>query len=318
MRILVTYGSKRHATEGIARVIGDALTDAGHAVDVRPPRGIESLAAWDAVVIGGALYADRWHRDARRFVERHLDELEQMPVWFFSSGPLGDAHQAPGIPPTKQVARLMARVGARGHVTFGGALDREPGGLIAGAMARNGMGGDWRDMDAVQRWAGEVARSLDGIAPRLRPSPVPQRRLRWALALLALFVGLTAMAGGLELILWPQGAGWSGLEVSILAHTPFEDFVIPGVLLLVCVGLLNTSAGVLTARRHRWGERLGVLAGAVMLGWITIEMMLLRTFHPLHVLYFGLGGATLLVGWTLLRRRQAARTARVGWLAWWV
>ena len=42
------------------------------------------------MIVGGALYAFRWHKDARRFVKRHADELAGRPTYFFSSGPLDD------------------------------------------------------------------------------------------------------------------------------------------------------------------------------------------------------------------------------------
>jgi len=68
MRVLVAYGSKRGATEGLARAVGEGLVDAGHTVNVVSASEVEGLESWDAVVVGGALYAWFWQRDARRFV----------------------------------------------------------------------------------------------------------------------------------------------------------------------------------------------------------------------------------------------------------
>ena len=124
MRVLVAYESKlagTAGTAGIAELVGQALTDAGFQADVRPVSEVDRIEAYDAVLIGGALYSGHWHREARRFVKREASALRTRPVWLFSSGPLnGSAAEA--IPPVPQVEQLLERIGARGHVTFGGRL----------------------------------------------------------------------------------------------------------------------------------------------------------------------------------------------------
>ena len=159
MRVLVAYGSKRGGTEGIARMIGSALTDAGIDAEVRPARDVRSVAVCDAVVVGGALYAFRWHRDARRFVKRHHSELRRLPVWLFSSGPLDDSARTREIPPVKQVDRLIGLIGARGHATFGGRLGADAKGFPASAMAKKNAG-DWRDEARIREWARGIADEL--------------------------------------------------------------------------------------------------------------------------------------------------------------
>jgi menaquinone-dependent protoporphyrinogen oxidase len=81
-------------------------------------RDVRDLAGVDAVIVAGALYANRWHRDARRFVRQSGAALRKLPVWLVSSGPLDDSAEQHDIPPTSQVRKLAARVGARGHVTL--------------------------------------------------------------------------------------------------------------------------------------------------------------------------------------------------------
>jgi hypothetical protein len=52
--------------------------------------------------------------------------------------------------------------------------------------------------------------------------------------------GVTATWGGIELAGWPAGDA-PGLQVplSVLEHTPFRDFFVPGLLLLCFVGISN-------------------------------------------------------------------------------
>lgn len=310
MRILVTYGSKHGGTKGIAEVVGAELREAGHEVDVRVPRGIESLEDWDAVVVGGALYAARWYRKARRFVQRHADELREMPVWFFSSGPLDFSASEETIPATPQVRGLMDTVGARGHATFGGRLASDRSGFIAKAMIRNGKGGDFRRNGEIEDWARGVAGELETVRVAPRAKHAAARRLRWGRSLLAtglLFVGLTALAGGAEMILWPKDNP-IGLPLEVLEHTGFGSFLIPGLLLFVFVGLLNTYAGIATIRRTpRSGSWAFIGAGAITV-WIVVQMILMQTVGWLHILYLGVGVVLLpLALWHAFRRRAAVR-----------
>lgn len=159
MRALVTYGSKRGGTAELAEMLAAGLRSRFLEADVIPAAFVDSLDGYDVVIVGGALYADRWHRDARRFVRRHRDALRSRQVWLFSSGPLGDAYQSPDIPPVRQVAALARQVGARGHVTCGGRLDAGATGLVAHGLAAT-MAGDWRDPAAIDRWAAGIVGQL--------------------------------------------------------------------------------------------------------------------------------------------------------------
>jgi menaquinone-dependent protoporphyrinogen oxidase len=160
MRALVTYGSKLGGTAELARMVGSALARHGISVDVRSAATAPLPGGYGAVVVGGALYNGRWHRDARVYVRRHRDELRRVPVWLFSSGPLGDTGlDAEEVAPTNQVRALGRQIGARGHETFGGRLDPDAPGLLARAMARS-QAGDWHDRDQVERWADEIAAAL--------------------------------------------------------------------------------------------------------------------------------------------------------------
>lgn len=169
MRVLVTYGSKRGGTEGIARQVAEVLRAEGLDAEVLPPGDIEDVSAYDAVIVGGALYANRWYRAARRFVHRHVYELRELPVWFFSSGPLDDSALEGNLPPTAQVRALMEQVHALGHMTFGGRLEPDAKGFIARAMARQ-HSGDWRNTEHIRRWARSIAEELQ---PGQEESPAP-------------------------------------------------------------------------------------------------------------------------------------------------
>ncbi|HVX20159.1 MAG TPA: flavodoxin domain-containing protein [Acidimicrobiales bacterium] len=167
MTVLVAYGSKRGGTEGLAKMVGAALREEGFAADVRPARRVGDISGYQAVIVGGALYALRWHRDARRFVRRHAAELWARPTYLFSSGPLDDSARSGDIPPVKGVRAAMDRIGATGHMTFGGRLTPDAKGFPAKAMAKKNAG-DWRDEGHVREWVHTIAATLR--APATRPA----------------------------------------------------------------------------------------------------------------------------------------------------
>jgi menaquinone-dependent protoporphyrinogen oxidase len=155
MKVLVAYGSKRQGTAGIGDVIASELRKRGVRTDLARARDVPAVDDYDGVVVGGAVYVTRWHRDARRFVKRFKRQLRARPVFFFSSGPLDGSASEEDIPPTRQVRHLMARVGAREHRTFGGRLLPDAKGVAASAMTRDHTG-DWRDEEDERRWADHV------------------------------------------------------------------------------------------------------------------------------------------------------------------
>lgn len=162
MRVLVVHGSKMGGTAGIAEKLGEALSGEGFETTISPADSAPSPDNFDAVLVGGALYASRWHRAARRYVRRNRRALKERPVWLFSSGPLDDTATETDIAPTKQVTGLVELIGAQGHITFGGRLPADARGFPASAMAKE-HAGDWRDEQHIRSWA-------SGIADELRTS----------------------------------------------------------------------------------------------------------------------------------------------------
>jgi menaquinone-dependent protoporphyrinogen oxidase len=158
VRILIVYGSRRDGTRGLAVLIAAALAERGLQTRVRLAGPLIELDEVDAVIVAGALYLGRWHRDAVRFVRHHARMLRRLPLWLVSSDTVeeisvGGHHQV------RQVARLAASVGARGQVTFGGHARLDPHGPLAGAMV-GALAGNDRDPAAVRHWAATVAAEL--------------------------------------------------------------------------------------------------------------------------------------------------------------
>ncbi|MET8471796.1 flavodoxin domain-containing protein [Streptomyces sp. NPDC006422] len=160
-RVLIVHATKNGSTAEIAEHIGEVLTKAACAVTVRPASDTRTrVDDHDAVVIGGGLYAGRWHRNARGFARRNARALRGMPVWLFSSGPLDASAAERDIPAVPGVRRIADRIDARGHITFGGRLDENARGRMARMIVNSGKGGDFRDFAQITAWAEGIAREL--------------------------------------------------------------------------------------------------------------------------------------------------------------
>jgi menaquinone-dependent protoporphyrinogen oxidase len=205
MRVLVSWGSKRGGTEGIAQTIGAALRQNGIDAVLLPAREVRDIEGFDAAIIGGALYANRWHGEAARLVSSRIESLRRIPVWLFSSGPLDRSADSGGIAPCRTVAVLMDRLGACGHVTFGGRLAADAKGFPASAMAKK-QSGDWRNPTRIAAWAAEIAKAL----PTARPRPVKEPRggSIWRLAAHAV-AGWALCAALMAALLETVSAGWA-------------------------------------------------------------------------------------------------------------
>jgi menaquinone-dependent protoporphyrinogen oxidase len=160
--ILVTYASKHGATEGIAQRIAARLAAGGRAAEARSVAEVTDLVGADAVILGSAVYAGSWMKEAAEFARRHAEELTRVPVWLFSSGPLGEDIEDTEEQP-RQLPDLRDRLHPRGHRVFFGALDRDALGFAERMIVKavKAPDGDFRDWDAIDAYADEIAASLD-------------------------------------------------------------------------------------------------------------------------------------------------------------
>ncbi|MEV7686724.1 flavodoxin domain-containing protein [Streptomyces bungoensis] len=169
-RVLVAYGTTNGSTARIAETIAEVLRTQGLTAEARPAPSVADVEAYDAVIVGGALYAGRWQRHARRFVRRHRRALAARPLWCFSSGPLDTSAAERDIPPVPGVRRALDRLDAAGHVTFGGCLQEGAEGRLARMILRDGRGGDFRDFPAIEAWAERIADELATALPARTPA----------------------------------------------------------------------------------------------------------------------------------------------------
>lgn len=157
--ILVAYATKSGSTGEIAEVIAEQIRHAAHEVTVLDAADVRSVEPYKAVVLGSALYAGRWRREAVKLLMRNEKLLARRPVWLFQSGPIGP-QQVPQRAPRK-VREIAARIGADEPATFGGRLTSETAvGFIAKKMAGSSLAGDFRNWDDIRLWAYLISERL--------------------------------------------------------------------------------------------------------------------------------------------------------------
>jgi menaquinone-dependent protoporphyrinogen oxidase len=149
--VLVAYATKHGSTGEVARFIGDLLGKHGWTVDTVPARDAPgAIAGYGLVILGGALYGGRWHRDAHRFLKHHRAELVHVPVAVFAMGP----RDATGEAFSRAEAQLGRALTRRGWLTpvatavFGG---------VDPPSRRADRHRDARDWTAIEAWADSVS-----------------------------------------------------------------------------------------------------------------------------------------------------------------
>jgi menaquinone-dependent protoporphyrinogen oxidase len=170
MLILVAYGSTYGATAELAEAVADELRARGFTADVVNAAAVTELDRYDAVVIGGSLYWDRWQPDARGLVERCALQLRELPVWFFSSGPTDGSAAGGSLAPVPEVQRLARSIDIAGHTTFGGLMTTAPNRLVRRFTPASRVG-DFRDRDQVTEWVTRIAKALRQRVADAVPQP---------------------------------------------------------------------------------------------------------------------------------------------------
>jgi len=157
-RILVAYATKLGSNREIAETIVGVLAAAGHDAEAHSVRDVRSLDGFDAVILGSALYAAHWQRDANRFVVRHRAALTERRLWLWSSGPIDARLAVANVPITAHAAEVTDGLGAIEHRTFGDRL--LPDADIDPQVLKTHQIGDFRPWADIHDWAQSIARQL--------------------------------------------------------------------------------------------------------------------------------------------------------------
>ncbi len=127
------------------------------------------------------------------------------------------------------------------------------------------------------------------------------RRLAICLGILQLFIGIGAVPAGLAMIIDPSGRSLT-MPLEMLANSPFSDFLIPGIFLLLINGIGSLIGGIASFLRNKLSGEIAIGLGIFLLGWILAQTVWMG-IHWLHIMYFILGAVELILG-LILRKKM--------------
>lgn len=123
------------------------------------------------------------------------------------------------------------------------------------------------------------------------------------------FLGIGALYGGGSLILYPSGETLK-MPLSLLEKSPFNDYLIPGIILFSVLGLVpyfliyalikKPSCKFLEIfnlyKDMYWAWTYSIYVAFALIIWIQIQMMFLQAVSWLHTFYILLAICIIIIG----------------------
>ncbi|HET7839190.1 MAG TPA: hypothetical protein VFL04_05480 [Rectinemataceae bacterium] len=111
--------------------------------------------------------------------------------------------------------------------------------------------------------------------------------LRTLVIALQVLVGANAIAGGWAALSNPRSP--FGIPVEALRRGPFQDFLIPGLALVLVLGLGHLASAAMTLFRARLFPYAIAVMGGVTVVWIFVQCYVMETVNPLQAAIFAVG-----------------------------
>lgn len=117
----------------------------------------------------------------------------------------------------------------------------------------------------------------------------------YILLLLILFQGLSGILGGVGLVLDPSGKSLQ-IPISWLDNSPFSDYLIPGIILLIILGVFPIVTLYRLWFNMKWAWLFAQVIGFALIIWIGVEILIVgyQPNPPLQLIY-GLVGLIILL-----------------------
>jgi len=127
----------------------------------------------------------------------------------------------------------------------------------------------------------------------------PKPATVYILMLLIIFQGLSGIVGGVGLVLDPSGKSLQ-LPINWLKGSPFNSYLIPGMILLVVLGVFPIIVLCGLWKQTNWSLFGAFIVGIALIIWIGVEILIIG-YHPqppLQLIY-GITGLLILIFWFL-------------------
>ena len=104
---------------------------------------------------------------------------------------------------------------------------------------------------------------------------------------LLLLLGGSAIYGGLMFILDPSGETL-GIPIELLAGSPFSNYMIPGLLLFVVIGMDSLAIIFFLVKKMPFAAPMVIIQGIVLAGYLSVEVLMGFVYPSLQLPYFAL------------------------------
>lgn len=139
-------------------------------------------------------------------------------------------------------------------------------------------------------------------------------RMRKILLFWCLFIGIGAVAGSTGMLVAPDGSalGMDGMlpyfQVLPLADLLYQDFIFPGIALLIVNGITNLVASVLILAKKKLGIILGGIFGVTLMLWICIQFVIfpMNFMSTIYFIFGLLQAVTGLIAYISLKQEEFA------------
>lgn len=107
------------------------------------------------------------------------------------------------------------------------------------------------------------------------------------LCALHIFVGLGALLGGLVSIINPEKP--FGMSVEPLKNSPFDNYLIPGIILFAVIGVGNIISALMFRLKSKFQGYISSVFSWALVIWIVVQCVMLNLVALPHIIYFIIG-----------------------------
>lgn len=129
------------------------------------------------------------------------------------------------------------------------------------------------------------------------------KNLRLVAVALLFFLGISALFGSYQLIIDPTGKSLQ-MPLGLLKPTPFENYLIPGILLFLTNGIPVILIGFISIKKIDHYEYFIILQGGILFMWLNAELIInIDFYYPLALVSYYII-AILLMGFGFKLRKS--------------
>ena len=98
-----------------------------------------------------------------------------------------------------------------------------------------------------------------------------KKKLYVALGIVQVFIALGAIPAGMLFLVDPTGS-FMGMNAEMLRNAPFHDFSVPGLFLLIVLGVGNAVAALFSFLLLNLSGKAGIVLGLILVVWIAVQV----------------------------------------------